>query len=63
MFDLELSRAIYADRQRQIEQAMRRRRLLDSGNTGEARPTDAPRPDGRDRRTGTSGNPALGSAR
>jgi hypothetical protein len=61
MFDLELSRAIYADRQRQIEQAMRRRRLLDSIAIREtSRTSDTTRPDGREQR---SGNPALGSAR
>ena len=64
MFDLELGRAIYAERQRQIEQALRRRRLLDSIATRETSHTsDGSRPDGRDKRTGTSGNPALGSAR
>ena len=63
MFDLELSRAIYAERQRQIEQALRRRRLLDSIAIRETRGTsEGARPDGRDKRAGTSGNPALGSA-
>jgi hypothetical protein len=62
MFDLELSRAIYAERQRQIEQALRRRRLLDSVAIDEtSRTSDVSRPDGRDRRTDTSGSPALGS--
>ncbi len=62
MFDLELSRAIYAERQRQIEQALRRRRLLDSIAVREpSRTSDGSRPDGRDQRAGTSGSPALGS--
>jgi hypothetical protein len=63
MINLELCRALSADRERQVERVLRRRRLLDAMSI---RPTtrsdDGTWPGDRDPRTGTSGNPALGSA-
>ena len=64
MFSLELCRSIYADRQREIERAMLRRRLLEvlaSRQTGVA--DDGPLSGGRDARPGASGSPVLGPAR
>jgi hypothetical protein len=64
MFSLELCRAIDADRQRQVERAMLRRRLLDALAI---RPTGPAEGDsmsgGRDTRPGTAGSAALGPAR
>jgi hypothetical protein len=63
MMNLELCRALSADRERQVERVLRRRRLLDSIAVRDtSRTSDTSRPDSRDPRTGTSGNPALGSA-
>jgi hypothetical protein len=64
MFSLELCRAMDADRQRQVERAMLRRRLLDAlaiRSTGHAH--EGSMSAGRDTRPGTSGSPALGPAR
>jgi hypothetical protein len=66
MINLELCRALSADRERQVERVLHRRRLLDAiAIRPSARPDDASWPGDRDRdqRAGTSGTPALGSAR
>jgi hypothetical protein len=63
MMNLELCRAISADRERQVERVLRRRRLLDSiAIRSSTRTEDGTWPGDRDPRAGTSGNPALGSA-
>jgi hypothetical protein len=64
MFSLELSRAISADRQRQIERALHQRRLLDSlalGTTQQAE--DGQHPGGRATQPGSQCAPVLGQAR
>jgi hypothetical protein len=64
MFSLELVRAIEADRARQVERAMVRRRLMEAIAT---RPTshseEGSMSAGRDPRPGTSGSPVLGPSR
>jgi hypothetical protein len=63
MMNLELSRAISADRERQVERVLRRRRLLDAlAIRPTTRSDDGTWPGDRDPRAGRSGNPALGSA-
>ncbi len=64
MFSLELSRAISADRQRQIERALDQRRLLDSLALGTPRQADdGQHPGGRTTQPGSQGAPVLGQAR
>jgi hypothetical protein len=64
MFSLELCRAIYADREREVERAMRRRRLLEVLAIRPASRTDeGPSTGGRETRTGPASSSALGPAR
>ena len=61
MLSLELCRSIHADRQRQVERALRQRRLLDLlafWATDRDDPASDPR--GRDPRRGWPGTRALG---
>jgi hypothetical protein len=64
MFSIELCRAIDADRKREVERAMLRRRLLEALAIRPTLPAGGQSmPGGRDARPGTSGSPALGPAR
>ena len=62
MFSLELSRAISADRQRQVEDALRQRRLLEAVRATD-QAEDGHRPGGRTTQPGSRCAPVLGQAR
>jgi hypothetical protein len=61
MYSLELCRSIHADREREVERVMRRRRLLELlAIRSDDRDESGPGPRSRDPRPGPSGARALG---